>query len=95
MNATACWARKAHEPCSWNPWGSIAPLQNGGVPQAANITAHLLMLKEDLEAQIPDKHFAGVLIVDWEAWRPLYSENDDGLSAYREYSVSFFKKEFV
>jgi hypothetical protein len=38
-NATPCWSGK--HPCSWNPWGDIEPSVNGGVPQAANLTAHV------------------------------------------------------
>ena len=85
MNATACWSE--HSPgCSWNPWGRIVASANGGVPQAANITAHTAQVARDIASMIPDAHFSGLLIIDWEAWRPLYAQNDDGLSAYREYS---------
>ena len=75
-NATPCWTGK--HPCSWDPWGDIAPAINGGVPQAANITAHVQQLAVDVAAQIPDESFSGFAILDWEAWRPLTTENDDG-----------------
>ena len=79
MNATACWSK--HVPgCSYNPWGEINATQNGGVPQAADIASHLAALVPQVEAEVPDAEFDGLLIVDWEAWRPLASENDDGLS---------------
>jgi hypothetical protein len=85
MNATACWMK--HVPgCSWNPWGSIAAKTNGGVPQAASTASHRVQLAADLDNIVPDTTSAAILIIDWEAWRPLYEENDDGLSSYREYS---------
>ena len=40
----------------------------------------------DVEQLVPDPQFSGLLVVDWEAWRPLTAENDDGLSLYTEYS---------
>ena len=85
LNATACWSK--HVPgCSYNPWGSIVPKANGGVPQAASTASHGVQLAADLDNIIPDPNSSAILIIDWEAWRPLYAENDDGLSSYREYS---------
>eukprot|EP00038_Savillea_parva_P031936 m.92037 g.92037 ORF g.92037 m.92037 type:complete len:432 (+) comp9942_c0_seq2:284-1579(+) len=90
-NATPCWT--GQHPCSWNPWGDIAPKVNGGVPQAASIPTHVAQLQEDVLAQIPDPDFNGLAILDWEAWRPLTSENDDGLSCYTEYSKRLVRAE--
>lgn len=69
------------------------PKVNGGVPQAANITAHLIQLALDIENSIPDPDFTGLAILDWEAWRPLTSENDDSLSCYTEYSKRLVRAE--
>ena len=41
----------------------------------------------DVTRNLPDPDFSGLLIVDYEAWRPLYSECYDSLSLYREYSM--------
>mmetsp|Transcript_9926 Transcript_9926/g.25446 ORF Transcript_9926/g.25446 Transcript_9926/m.25446 type:complete len:424 (+) Transcript_9926:48-1319(+) len=90
-NATPCWS--GQHPCSWNPWGDIAPKVNGGVPQVANITAHTEALAADVGAAIPDPDFSGLAIIDWEAWRPLTSENDDSLSCYTEYSKRLVRAE--
>lgn len=85
QNATPCWS--SHVPgCSWNPWDQITPTSNGGVPQVANLSLHLEQLTADVENLIPDAAFEGLAVVDWEAWRPLTAENDDGLSLYTEYS---------
>ena len=72
---------------SWNPWGSINVSANGGVPQAANVTAHVEAIRPHIESSVPDPAFAGILIVDWETWRPLTAENDDYVSYYTEYSA--------
>lgn len=66
---------------------------NGGVPQAANLTAHIEALRQDIVNTIPDPGFSGLAILDWEAWRPLTSENDDGLSCYTEYSKRLVRAE--
>ena len=84
LNATPCWTGK--KPCSWNPWGMIVAKQNGGVPQAADLNAHVASVKAAVATSIPDPGFAGVAIMDWEAWRPLSDENYDALSCYTEYS---------
>lgn len=92
MNATPCWGGR--RPCSWQPWGDISPAQNGGVPQAAdaNLSAHTYALSRAVELEMPEVAFDGVVIVDFEAWRPLYSENYDGLSAYSEYSRRLIRR---
>jgi hypothetical protein len=37
----------------------------------------------DIDATIPDVNFAGLAIIDWEAWRPLWAWNFDALSIYQ------------
>ena len=67
--APPCWLGPSPN-CSWNPWGTLAPVSpggNGGVPQAANLSLHLEALAADLEATVPDAAaFSGLLVVDWE-----------------------------
>ena len=46
--------------------------ERGGVPQAANMPAHLAKLRLDIEKQIPDPNWAGYGIIDLEAWGPLW-----------------------
>lgn len=82
---TACWT--GERPCNSTPWGEINVTSNGGVPQAADLAAHTAAVASDVEQQLPDPEFSGLLIVDYEAWRPLYSECYDSLSLYREYSM--------
>eukprot|EP00051_Salpingoeca_urceolata_P012385 m.153468 g.153468 ORF g.153468 m.153468 type:complete len:892 (-) comp17473_c0_seq3:174-2849(-) len=68
------------------PWGNISVKQNGGVPQRANLTAHLEQVAIDVQQQIPDPDMSGYAVIDWEAWRPLFFENWDSLSLYQVYS---------
>lgn len=91
FNATPCWTGR--KPCSWNPWGDITPVVNGGVPQAADLATHVRQLTQDVVATGAPTDFAGLLILDWEAWRPSAEENDDFLSMYTEYSARLVRKE--
>ena len=56
---------------------------NGGVPQNASLKAHLAQVEADIEKAIPDPHFSGLAIIDWEAWRPLWTWNFDSLDIYQ------------
>lgn len=85
-----CWRKVPGQPCTWNQseiWTNITVVQNGGVPQAADIEVHKAAVAEMVETMIPDPNFAGYGIFDWEKWRALYSENDDGLSYSNHYSM--------
>jgi len=82
---TPCWVNDTGN-CSWNPWGTLTPSVNGGVPQAANLTAHLEAVRSDIISNVPDPDFEGFLIIDWEDWRVPFDDNFDEHSAYNEYS---------
>lgn len=62
--------------------------------QAANITAHLLKAKLDIERAIPDADFSGYAVIDYEAWRPLYDLNWTGRNIYRRHSMELVKKQY-
>ncbi|VDK85284.1 unnamed protein product [Cylicostephanus goldi] len=49
---------------------------NGGLPQKCDLRTHLKKAREDIEKRIPDENFSGLAIIDFERWRPLFSEND-------------------
>ena len=52
-------------------------VQNGGVPQAVNMSAHLAKVRTDLDREIPDRNFAGVAIIDYEAWFPDFDQSKE------------------
>jgi hypothetical protein len=48
---------------------------NNGVPQRGNLTLHLQLVSDDIDRWLPDKHFAGHAVIDFEAWTPIWEEN--------------------
>lgn len=52
------------------------------------MTVHGAKLEADLNEIMPNVSSSSILIVDWEAWRPLYAENDDGLSYVPRHSFA-------
>ncbi|XP_071491505.1 hyaluronidase-like [Diadema antillarum] len=59
---------------------------NGGLPQLANITAHLEKATVDILNYIPDPNFDGIGMIDWEKWLPHMILN--GTNKYREFSIA-------
>ena len=58
---------------------------NGGVPQAGNLSLHLLALAHDIEALIPNASFTGYCLIDYEQWRASWNATGD---AYRALSIA-------
>ena len=52
----------------WNCTANNCTAKWGGLPQLANLTAHLEQLAIDIEAILPEKDWSGVANIDWEAW---------------------------
>eukprot|EP00058_Branchiostoma_floridae_P028473 XP_002613964.1 hypothetical protein BRAFLDRAFT_67473 [Branchiostoma floridae] len=48
---------------------------NGGLPQKADLQAHLTRATDDISRLIPDADYRGVGVIDWEFWRPLWRRN--------------------
>ena len=48
---------------------------NGGLPQNADLRAHLEKARADILKAIPDPDFAGPAVIDYEKWRPEWSLN--------------------
>lgn len=65
---------------------------NGGLPQLANMTAHLTMVEKDIAEVIKDPDFQGLGIIDWEFWRPIFDRNWEKLSIYRNKSMELVKE---
>ncbi|CEF66298.1 Aldolase-type TIM barrel domain and Glycoside hydrolase, superfamily domain and Hyaluronidase family-containing protein [Strongyloides ratti] len=60
---------------------------NGGIPQNANISAHVKKLRNDINIIIPDPEFSGIAVIDVEEWRPTYDSNWSKKRIYRYESV--------
>ena len=50
----------------------------GGVPQNANLSAHLQALRETVVAWLPDQEWAGNAVLDFESWTTVWYLNDGG-----------------
>uniref|UniRef100_A0A1Y1K7I2 Hyaluronidase n=1 Tax=Photinus pyralis TaxID=7054 RepID=A0A1Y1K7I2_PHOPY len=81
-----------YHPGSFPEIKSDGNLTNGGVPQEANLTEHLQLFEETFNRSIPDVHFAGMGIIDFEHWRPVYDQNFGALNKYRQLSEKIEKK---
>ncbi|XP_062314787.1 hyaluronidase-1 [Osmerus eperlanus] len=58
----------------------------GGVPQNSSLSEHLRAAAEDIRANLPNRDFQGLAVVDWEDWRPLWERNWDTKAVYWEAS---------
>ena len=54
--------------------GSVTTKLNGGVPQRANLSGHLAMIRETLPLWIPDPSWSGNAVIDFEAWTTIWNE---------------------
>ena len=51
---------------------------NGGSPQLANLSAHLIKWAQDVKIIVPDPDSETIVALDWEVWWPSWEENDVG-----------------
>lgn len=58
----------------------------GGLPQNASLDAHLARMFQDILAAMPVADFSGLVVIDWEAWRPRWAFNWDSKDIYRQRS---------
>ncbi|ELV10415.1 Hyaluronidase-1 [Tupaia chinensis] len=58
----------------------------GGLPQNASLETHLARTFQDVLATIDEPDFAGLAVIDWEAWRPRWAFNWDSKDIYRQRS---------
>jgi hypothetical protein len=72
---------------------------NGGVPQAANLSAHLANLRETVVQFIPDPLWTGNAVFDFEEWTNIWDLMVDGGPAggwhsiyYQNYSIELERK---
>eukprot|EP00057_Strongylocentrotus_purpuratus_P023628 XP_011678102.1 PREDICTED: hyaluronidase isoform X1 [Strongylocentrotus purpuratus] len=57
---------------------------NGGLPQLGNITAHLEKMADDINREIPDRQYNGLVMIDWEEWSPQWLGTEP---RYRRFSM--------
>ena len=65
---------------------------NGGIPQLGDLSAHLSLAVTQLSDSLqPD--FAGLAVIDWEEWRPLWEGNFGAKMEYRRQSKLLVRQE--
>ncbi len=62
---------------------------HGGIPQRANLSAHLDELTRDIQRDIPDPNFNGWAVIDYEAWEPVWELTKP---EYREASIEHTRR---
>ena len=68
---------------------------NGGVPEAANLTAHLEEVRRTLPLGVPE-NYTGLASIDFEDWAPIWSEDTSHdawhSQAYQNLSISLVQQ---
>ncbi|KAI4883095.1 hypothetical protein NFI96_011973 [Prochilodus magdalenae] len=64
---------------------------NGGIPQLADLKTHLAVTKEQLQSFL-GRSFNGLAVLDWEAWRPLWSRNFGVKQIYQKLSKELVRQ---
>jgi hypothetical protein len=59
----------------------------------ANITLHTQKLAQVIASGVQDENSTSIVMLDWEAWRPLYDQNREAMSLYKEYSARLVRQE--
>nr|CDQ04404.1 BMA-CHHY-1 [Brugia malayi] len=75
-------------------YSNLSSAVNGGIPQRANLTEHLLKVENDTINAIPNENFDGLAIIDYEKWRPLYEHNWSTKRIYRNASIDYVKERY-
>ncbi|XP_044208479.1 hyaluronidase-3 isoform X1 [Thunnus albacares] len=65
---------------------------NGGIPQLSDLAAHLSLAETQISGiLLPD--FAGLAVIDWEEWRPVWERNFGTKMEYRRLSKLLVRQE--
>ncbi|XP_041652101.1 hyaluronidase PH-20-like [Cheilinus undulatus] len=61
---------------------------SGGVPQQGNLKTHLAKAKSQIEKYISKDSSPGLVVIDWESWRPLWDRNWGSKRVYQKLSIA-------
>ena len=75
-----------YDPGMFPALGTNNEKRNGGVPQEGDLEKHLAQYKAHVEELIPDVNNNGLIIIDFESWRPIFRQNFGVLKEYKELS---------
>ncbi|XP_064146444.1 hyaluronidase-4-like [Loxodonta africana] len=62
---------------------------NGGIPQNMSLSKHLEKTADDIATVIPWWRSEGLVIIDWENWKPQWDRNWGNRIIYKNYSLAF------
>ncbi|XP_043825034.1 hyaluronidase PH-20 [Dromiciops gliroides] len=65
---------------------------NEGIPQLASLKKHLAKAQEDIVYYIPSEDTFGLVIIDWENWRPNWVRNWKPKTIYQVRSVELIQQ---
>ena len=78
---------------SWPAANStIVPDGNFGVPQRANLSLHLEQVRTNVAAAIPDPDWAGLASFDFEAWSPIFADNNQTIEWHNQRYQNYSKE---
>ncbi|XP_008704123.1 hyaluronidase-4-like [Ursus maritimus] len=62
---------------------------NGGIPQNMNLSEHLKKAADDIANVISLWRSEGLVVIDWESWKPQWDRNWGNRLIYKNYSLAF------
>ncbi|XP_038562576.1 hyaluronidase-5-like [Micropterus salmoides] len=63
-------------------------LYRGGIPQNGNLTEHLSKAQSQIDHYISQDSSPGLVVIDWESWRPLWEHNWGSKRIYQKLSIT-------
>lgn len=61
----------------------------GGIPQNSNLTEHLAKAQNQINHYISPDSSPGLVVIDWESWRPLWDQNWGSKRIYQKLSLAY------
>uniref|UniRef100_A0A8C2YKF6 Hyaluronidase n=1 Tax=Chinchilla lanigera TaxID=34839 RepID=A0A8C2YKF6_CHILA len=62
---------------------------SGGIPQSMSLSAHLRKAASDIARAVPWWQSEGLVIIDWENWKPQWVRNWGSRIIYKDHSLAF------
>lgn len=75
-----------YDPGMFPALGTKKERRNGGVPQEGNLTMHLEIYRSHIDELVPDVSNDGLVVIDFESWRPIFRQNFGSLEPYKDLS---------
>lgn len=81
-----------YDPGNFPALGNNNERRNGGVPQEGSLSRHLEQYRQHIDEMVPDGNNTGLIIIDFESWRPVFRQNWGVLTAYKNVSYQIEQK---